>query len=170
MWSRPVGGIRFGNCVFSEPVPLDRACLPVNSTGVYVILTPDPTWGPRHFQPLFFGEFAGGLHCSITTTELSLCYRAAAGKGLLISVLAMPGAHVGDVILLKRRLIQDYAPICNRNDDSAIAIEMARRLETLERMTSHQELVLKLALGALGQMAHPHPETKKRIVGFITGD
>src|SRR5712664_388027 len=94
--SRPLAGIRFSDYVFTEPIPLDRLLLPSHSTGVYAVLMPDPTWAPRDFQPLFFGEFANG-HCSITAAELSWWYRAAAGKSLYIAVLAIPEAHTGEL-------------------------------------------------------------------------
>jgi hypothetical protein len=168
--SRPLTGIRFGDYVFTEPIPLDRLFLPPHSTGVYAILIPDPTWGPRDFQPLFFGEFAHGRY-SITAAELSLSYRAAAGKSLYIAVLGIPEAHAGDLASLKQKLIYAYRPICNRDDGSDMAIETARRLEQLERRTYEQELHLKLMLAALGQMMpQPLVETKKKPAGFMSRD
>ena len=167
---RPLSGIRFGDYVFSEPIPLDRLFLPPHSTGVYAILIPDATWGPRDFQPLFFGEFAHGRY-AITAAELSLSYRAAAGKNLYIAVLAIPEAHAGELASLKSKFIHDYRPICNRDEVSEMAVETARRLEQLERRAYEQEIQLKLMLGAFGQvMHHPPAETKKKQAGFMSRD
>ena len=170
MLCRPIGGICFGECVFSEPVPVDRVSLPVHSSGVYVILTPDPTWGPRHFQPLFFGEFANG-RCSVTASELSFWYRAAGGRSLSIAVLGIPEVHAGELASLKRKLIDHYHPICNRDDGSEMAFETARRLEQLERRAYEQDIQLKLMLAAFGQMVHQPPaDTKKKPAGFMSRD
>jgi hypothetical protein len=132
--------------------------LPSHATGLYVILTPDPTWGPRDFQPLFFGEFANGRQGSVTATQLSSWYRGSAGKGVYVSAFTIPEAHMPELSALKQRLIQDYQPICNREEDVSIV------------MTDQQQLVLKLALAVLGQTVQAQPETKKRSAGFIRRD
>jgi len=50
------GGIRFNDCVFTEPVRLGE-WTPPGCGGVLAVLAHDPAWSPRPFRPLYFGEF-----------------------------------------------------------------------------------------------------------------
>ena len=86
-------GIRFGDYVFSAPVPQGRFILPPRSAGVYVVLMPDPTWGPWHLQPLFFGEFGAQQETQMTAAQQMSCLKVAAGRTLFFAAYAVPQSH-----------------------------------------------------------------------------
>jgi hypothetical protein len=168
MFARTAAGIRFADCFFSEPVPFGRLALPISSTGVYVILVPDPTWGPRQFQPVFFGEFGVSHDSSIEAMELMACHRVAAGRGLYVAVCTAFRDQSQDLARLKRDLILSYRPICNRESTVSGTPGMAQRVEALEKKSQEQETLLKLALTALGQFYQTPAESRKRPVGFLS--
>src|SRR5262245_39462382 len=83
-------GVRFGNYVFSQPVPLGPFSLPPGSAGLFVVMMPDPTWGPLHLQPLFFGEFGGQREAWMSHTQQISCLKVAAGRTLYVALFTVP--------------------------------------------------------------------------------
>src|SRR5215510_6479489 len=152
-------GIRFGDHIFTEPLPLTNWS-PVQARGVYVVLVPDLTWGPRQFQPLLFEEFRSSG--SLTPADYLRCLKAAAGQQLYISILITSGALSS---IVKHELVEQYDPVCNREASGETVTSLAGRLGLLEKKYSEQETLLRLALAALGHLIPPAPEAKKK-VGF----
>ena len=162
--SRTPLGIRFADYIFSEPVPLTQSSSIPRVVGIYVVLVPDPTWGPWHLQPLLFGEFGGPRQESLNQEQQACCLRAAAGRTLYFAVYTLPLQHASELSRMKHELIEHYNPICNQ--DAAGSAEIAQKLNTLEKKILEYDAVLRVALAAIGQAGQVPPETKKRIAGF----
>jgi hypothetical protein len=164
--SRGLVGIRFADYVFSGPVPLDRFSLPPRSVGLYVVLMPDSTWGPWHLQPLFFGQFGPERGVRMSQSQQTCCLRVAAGRSLYYALYAVPHQHAWAASEILKELVARYRPIANLENIDTTA-DLTQRLDILEKKMIEQDLVLKLALAALGQTVQlQQPEPKKRIVGF----
>jgi hypothetical protein len=157
-------GIRFGNYVFSDPVPVGRFSFLPRSAGLYVVLMPDPTWRPWPFQPLFFGEFGVQREALMSPMQQACCLKVAAGRSLYVAVYALPEQHRWVVSQIKKELVERYRPVSNL--ESMDAAELAYRLDTLEKKILEQDAALKLVLAAIGQTVQLQPEPKKRILGF----
>ena len=159
-------GIRFADYVFSDPAPLGRFSLPQHAAGLYVLLLPDPGWGPWHFQPLFFGEFGSQREASMSQAQQTCCLKVAAGRSLYFAVYAIPDQHGWATSEIKKQLIGRYQPVSNFEAvDGAVAL--AQKLDILEHKIAAQDAVLKYALAAIGQMVQlQQPETRKKIAGF----
>jgi hypothetical protein len=163
--SRTPVGIRFGDYVFSDPVPLSRFSLPPRSGGLYVVLMPDPSWGPWHLQPLFFGEFGAQRETHMSQEQQVCCLKVAAGRSLYVAVYAPPLQHGWELSQIKKELIERYRPVSNLASIDAAA-EIGYRLDSLEKQILEQDAVLKLALAAIGQMVQVPQEPRRKIVGF----
>jgi len=158
--------IRFGDYLFTHPMPLDRITFTLRSSGLFVLLMPDNTWGPWHFQPLFFGEFAPGQPLQMNQAQQACCLRVSGGRNLYLALYPAPHAYAWAIAEIKNGLIARYGPIAN-----LVSLEgtpaLAQRLDALERKISEQDAVLRLALTALGQTSQfQQPEPRKRIAGF----
>ena len=152
-------GIRFGNYFFSEPVPLGGYASPEPS-GLFAVLVPDPTWAPRPFQPLFFGEFSGAG----PTRDDYLCWlRAAAGRHLYAAASRAPQ---GSAAL--RELVRAYDPLCNRNRSDAASGDVLQRLNALERKSQEHDAMMRVVFAAAAKMFEPLPEPRKRAIGFTS--
>src|SRR5262245_47694785 len=164
--SRTPVGIRFGDYLFSPPVPLGRFTLPPRSAGLYVILMPDPTWGPWHFQPLYFGEFGFQQQAYMSAAQQMSCLKVAGGRSLYFALYALPHQQEWQVLQIKKELIDRYRPISNMDSLDA-ASELALKLNSLESKIAEHEAVLKLTLAMIGQIVpFQQPEPRKRIAGF----
>src|SRR5215831_13391984 len=164
--SRTPVGIRFGDYLFSYPVPLGRFTLPLRSAGLYVILMPDSTWGPWHFQPLYFGEF-GFLHQPhMSAAQQTFYLKVAGGRSLYCALYVLPNQQEWQISQIKKELIERYRPVSNMDFHDS-ASELAFKLNSLEYKIAEQESVLKLILAAIGQIVQfQQPEPRKRIAGF----
>jgi hypothetical protein len=162
--SRTHLGIRFADYVFSEPVPLTQFSSIQQLAGIYVVLVPDPTWGPWHLQPLLFGEFGGPRQEPVNQEQQACCLRAAAGRTLYIAVYTLPLQHTSELSRMKQELIEHYHPIGNQG--AAGSAEIAQKLNTLEKKILECDAVLRVALAAIGQAGQLPLEPKKRIAGF----
>jgi len=169
--SRWLAGIRFADYVFGEPVPLSSCWIPVQLMGIYAVLVPDPTWGPRQFQPVFFGVFNGQRPYQLSTEEYSCCLRVAAGKALYIATYNLPVYDPSESRRIQRELIRAYSPLCNRDEaaDSPSA-DLAHKLDALEKKNQEHEMLLKVILAAIGHLVQPPQEVKRRAVGFQPAD
>jgi hypothetical protein len=165
-FSRTPLGIRFGDYVFSHPIPLDRFSVPTRSVGLYVLLMPDPSWGPWHFQPIYFGEFGFQREVHMSVAQQTCCLKIAAGRSLYFALYAVPHQHGWAISQIKKELIDRYQPLSNLPSVDGTT-ELAHKLNSLEMRVTEQDAVLKLALAAIGQMAQfQQPEPRKRIAGF----
>lgn len=161
-----IPGIRFGDYLFSYPVLLDRFTLPLRSAGLYVILMPDSTWGPWHFQPLYFGEFGFQRQAHMSEAQQTFCLKVAGGRSLYCALYVLPYQQEWQISRIKKELIERYRPISNM-DSLDSAGELALKLNSLESKIAEQEAALRLILAAIGQMVQfQQPEPRKRIAGF----
>jgi hypothetical protein len=163
--SRTLFGIRFGDYLFSHPVPLDRFALPLRSAGLYAILMPDPTWGPWRLQPLYFGEFGFQRQAHMGAAQQASCLKIAAGRSLYCALYVLSNQEEWQISRIKNELIERYRPISNM--DSLDSTSNAYKLNSLESKIAEQEAALRLILAALGQIVQfQQPEPRKRIAGF----
>jgi hypothetical protein len=159
-------GIRFADYVFAEPVPFGVGAIPPQ-TGLFAVLVPDPTWGPRQFQPILFGVLNSQSRCQLSADEYHSCLRVAAGKALYIATYGLPlPTDSSETHRIHRELVHVYSPLCNRASADAYSDVLARKLEAMEQKSQEHELLIKVLLAAIGHMAQPPQDTKKRAVGF----
>lgn len=164
--SRTLFGIRFGDYLFSYPVPLGRLTLPLRSAGLFVILMPDSSWGPWHFQPLFFGEFGFQRQAHMSATQQTFCLKVAGGRSLYCAFFVMPNQEEWQIPRIKKELIERYRPISNMESLDSAA-ELALKLTSLESKIAEQEAVLRLLLPAIGQIVQPQQaQPRKKVAGF----
>jgi hypothetical protein len=164
--SRIPSGIRFGDYLFSYPVPLGHFTLPLQSAGLYVILLPDSTWGPWNFQPLYFGEFGFQRQAHMSAAQQTFCFKVAGGRVLYCAFYVLPNQQEWQISRIKRELIERYRPVSNM-DSMESASELTFNLNSVERKIAEQEAVLRFILAAIGQIVQfQQPEPKKRIAGF----
>ena len=159
-------GIRFADFVFSEPIQVEYAICPVASAGIYVLLISDPTWSPRQFQPVYFGEFGVNGQPQMSTAEQMRCLRIASGRSSYLAVHAVPLQHASEVSRVKQELIHQYVPLGNLDSTRGHA-ESRTRIEDLEKKIAEHEGMLKLLLSSIAQTASNQPEPKKRTAGFL---
>src|SRR5207247_8987627 len=88
--SRLGAGIRFADYLFAEPVPLDSLLVPPQMMAIYAVLVPDPTWGPRQFQPICFGIISSQQQSQPSREEYRACLRVAGGTRLSIATSSQP--------------------------------------------------------------------------------
>jgi hypothetical protein len=112
-------GIVFDNRLFTEPEPLPATsglAAFLNSEGVYVILTDDPTASPRPYRALYFGE-SGTLWGRATSAhENYSSWQRAAGPYVRLyrAFHVMPGSTQRDRQVAESSLITAYNPPCNQ--------------------------------------------------------
>lgn len=166
---KPPLGIRFGRYLFSEPVPLRGFWVPPRTAGLYVILVPDPTWLPRPFQPIFFGEFSPDRPNPVTYREYIAWFRAAAGRDLHVAVLDAQSGASGQLPLVKRELTHTYEPICDyQAQNEFVGDGVSRKLDLLEKKDYEHDALLRVVLAAVGRLLEPPPEPpRKRQIGFL---
>ena len=161
------GGIRFGDYIFGEPIPLGICRIPQQTIGIYAVLVPGPTWGPRQFQPILFGVLNGQPQFQLLAGEYSSCLRVAAGKGLYVATYNLPPLYdLSEPQRIQNELVQVYRPLCNRASADACSDTLANKLEALEKRNQEHETLIKVLLAAIGHLVQPPQEIKKRAVGF----
>jgi hypothetical protein len=157
-------GIRFNDCFFGEPVPLDR-WTPPRSPGLYVILAADTNWAPKPFRPLYFGEFGNNAKLPVFGREAGQP-AGKIGEVLFAAALEMPFSTTAQRCLLRNELIAAYNPPgCVLAADTPQS-ELARRLDELE--LRHQREAAELRMLFAGAYTYPvqQPQPRRRI-GFI---
>jgi hypothetical protein len=97
------GGIRFNDCVFTEPVRLSDWTPPA-CAGIVAVLAHDPAWSPRPFRPLYFGEFGNDAR------------RPAGSAPYLIAAFPMPYSTTRQRDTLCNELIAAYNPILQTSE------------------------------------------------------
>ena len=97
MYSIPAG-IRFNDCVFSEPVRASE-WVPPACGGIVALIAHDPHWSPRPYRPLYFGEFGNGAGRVVGTGEF------------LVSVFPMPYSTSAQRRAVCDDLVSGYNPI-----------------------------------------------------------
>lgn len=153
-------GIRFNDCMFSEPAPLAQ-WTPPRCAGLYVVLARDPNWAPKPFQPLYFGEFGHNL---MSKDRLHMA-TALPQQELFVSVFPMPFSTTAQRLLLRDQLIRAYNPPGLVPSAQTPPTDLVRKLDELERR--HQEEAAELRLLFAGARDSLQPEAPRRRIGFI---
>jgi len=164
----PAPGIRFNDCVFSEPMRLE-GWTPPQCAGLFGIFIADPNWAPKPFQPLYFGEFGNNVPASRVLGECRSLIAASRGKNLLVAVLPLPFSTTSQRCALRSELISAYNPLCQAVGSNTTPIDLAHKLNELEKRHQEQTAQVMLLLANVNQMFGPLPEQpRRRSIGFLT--
>ena len=153
-------GLRFNDCVFSEPVPFAE-WLPPACGGVAAVLARDPNWAPKPFRPLYFSEFGNDARRSLGNVPLP----AAAGN-LYVAVLPLPFSTAAQRRALRQEFIAAYNPICQAQGTPS-ADELARKLDEIESRQQEQNAQITALLSHLAKAFEPQPAPPHRPIGFL---
>jgi len=152
-------GVRFDDCLFTEPVPL-AAWRPPTCGGIVAILARNSQWGPKPLQPLYFGEFGNATGAA----NLPMMARR---DDLLVSVLPMPYSTAAQRSALCRELIAGHNPACQGNGAMASAAELARKVDELEVRQQEQSQQILSLLTHLAKLFGPQPVGPSKPIGFL---
>jgi hypothetical protein len=156
-------GIRFNDCVFSEPMLLSH-WTPPRCAFLYTILVGDPNWAPRPFQPLYFGESGNNAPERLLEKVRDFAARLP-GQEVFMAVLPMPFSTTAQRWMLRNELIWAYNPPCSMPTAEGTApTELVRKLDELERR--HQEETAELRLLFASAHASLEPPRPRRRIGF----
>src|SRR5262249_4527354 len=100
-------GIRFNDCLFTEPTRLAGWKSP-KYAGLFVILAKDTNWAPKPYQPLYFGEFGNNPPEALLPGDPVRLTRCENGTPLYISVLPMPFSTSVQRWALRNELLLAY--------------------------------------------------------------
>jgi hypothetical protein len=157
-------GIRFNDCVFSEPTSLSH-WTPPRCACLYTILVADPNWAPRPYQPLYFGEFGNNAAEPLLEKAREFAARLP-GQEVFVAVLPMPFSTTAQRWIVRDELIWAYNPPCSvLHVETAGPTELVRKLDELERR--HQEETAELRLLFAHAHASLEPPQPRRRIGFI---
>jgi hypothetical protein len=159
-------GIRFNDCVFSEPSRLD-GWTPPQCAGLFGIFVADPNWAPKPFQPLYFGEFGNNASASALLADCRSLLSASRGKTLMVSVLPMPFSTTSQRCALRSELIWAYNPPCQAAGAETPRADLARKLEDLEKRHQEQTAQVMQLLANVNRIFEPQPEPRRRSIGFL---
>jgi hypothetical protein len=156
-----LAGIRFNDCVFTEPVPTGGWTAP-RWAGLYVILVRDANWAPKPYQPLCFGEFGNNTPGAAMCPEQA--HHSTAGQALYVAVLPLPFSTTAQRWALLQELVSAYNPAWQ--PAGIRPTELVEKLDELERRHHEQGAQLgRLRARAEGWL-EPHPAPRRRI-GFM---
>jgi hypothetical protein len=159
-------GIRFNDCLFSEPTPLP-GWTPPRFAGLFAILVHDPNWAPKPFQPLCFGELRNNARQPLLYTDFARLVATAGSRTLLVSVLPLPFSTTTQRWALRDELIWAYNPTCQISGANATAPDLAHRMNELERQNRDQSAQVLLLLSNLNRMFEPQTVPARRPIGFL---
>jgi hypothetical protein len=159
-------GIRFNDCLFSEPKHLGGWVSP-RYAGIFVILVEDPNWAPKPYRALVFGEFGNNAREMLQPQDQIRLAGVSRAETLLVSVLPMPFSTTAQRAALCNELIWAYNPVCQANGATAAPSELARKLEELEKRHEEQTTHLHLLLANINKLFEPLPERPRRQIGFV---
>jgi len=155
-----LAGIRFNDYLFSEPRRLLN-WTPPKCAGLCVILTRDPNWAPKPFQPLCFWEFGNN-------PDLRALTRMPNTEALFVSVLAMPFSTSGQRSEARSQLVWAYNPVWQVSGASPVQNELAHKLDELEKKHEEQTTQIRLLLASLNRLFEPPTQPQRRTIGFLT--
>jgi hypothetical protein len=139
MVPNPTLGIRFNDCMFSEPVPAAQWTQP-RYAGLFAVLVNDPDWAPKAFRPLHFGEFGNNSCLAALPLDYALLMATAQGRNLYVAVLPMPFSTTAQRRELRNELVWAYNPECQTGETAPANIN---------------------------QSFQPLPEMQRRRIGFM---
>jgi len=160
-------GIRFNDCTFSEPTPLD-GWTPPKCAGLFAIVVGDPSWAPRPFHALYFGEFGNNISLAVLMASCYSLLGAYRGKTLMVSVLPMPFSTTAQRCALRSELIWAYNPPFQTDGAERERVDLARKLEELEKRHQEQTAQVMLLLANANRGPEPLPEPRRRSIGFLS--
>jgi hypothetical protein len=161
-----VPGIRFNDCMFSEPIAV-AGWIPPRWAGLFAILVNDPNWAPKALRPLYFGEFGNNSPLAALGLDYPHLLAAAQGKTLLVAVLPMPFSTTAQRRDLRNELVGAYNPECQHDGAMLPQSELATKLGDLEKKHREQTAQVMLLLTNINQSFQPPPETPRRRIGFM---
>lgn len=156
-------GIRFNDCVFSEPTSLSHWTAP-RCACLYTILVADPNWAPKPYQPLYFGEFGNNAAERLLEKTWEFAARLQ-GQEVFLAVLPMPFSTTAQRLVLRNELVWAYNPPCWMPGAEAAPTELVRKLDELERR--HHEEAAELRLLFASAHASLEPPRPRRRIGFF---
>ncbi|HUA60667.1 MAG TPA: hypothetical protein VML19_18025 [Verrucomicrobiae bacterium] len=115
----PAKGIRFNDCLFTEPTHL-ASWTPPHFAGLLVVQIEDEEWAPRKFQPVFFAEFGNNSRQPIAYGDYSRLTRFAGMRPLYVAVLPMPFTTTVQRCALRDELIWAYNPAWQRSGGNRV--------------------------------------------------
>lgn len=102
-------GIRFNDCMFSEPAPLE-GWIPPQFAGLYAVLSADPNWAPKAFRPLYFGEFGNTTPAAAFFRDCPALLHGAAERSVFIALMPMPFSTTSQRWAVCHELVRAYHP------------------------------------------------------------
>ena len=153
-------GLRFNDCVFSEPEPF-TVWIPPGCGGLIAVLARDPAWAPKPFRPLFFGEFGNDAH---RAQELRRWVHGAQHE-YYIAVLPLPFSTSAQRRALRDELAAAYNPVC-QPAAAPPADELARKINQLETRQEEQNAQILALLSHIVKWFEPQPVPSQRPIGF----
>jgi len=102
-------GIRFNDCVFSEPTRLE-GWTPPKCAGLFGIFVADANWAPKPYQPMYFGEFGNNASTQTLLGDCGNVLRACKGQTIMISAVPLPFSTTSQRRALRTELVHAYNP------------------------------------------------------------
>lgn len=159
-------GIRFNDCLFTEPAHLSDWKVPKYS-GLFVILAKDANWAPKPYQPLYFGEF--GNNTPDVPLNYALLPRGEGDATLFISVLPMLFSTTAQRWALRNELLWAYNAAWQVKEARAAGAVLANQLGTTDtKPYPEQAAQILLHLTGVSNVFDPQPEREpRRRIGFV---
>jgi len=157
-------GIRFNDCVFSEPLAFASGNLP-RCAGLFVILAEDPNWAPKPFEPLCFGEFGNNAPAAALLEEAGRSLQTGSGKKLYLAVFALPFSTTAQRWALLAELTRAYNPAGQAAHPLQPPMELVHRLNELEKKHHDQTAQLMWLRASAENLFGAIPE--RRRIGFL---
>ena len=158
-------GIRFNDCFFTQPTSLAE-WRPSQYAGLFVILLRDTNWAPRPFQPLYFGEL-GNNAPTAPLGDFACQFHPQGGVELFVATLPMPFSTTAQRLALRNELLWAYNPVCQAQIPKTPPVDLARKVNELEKRHQEQSAQFGMLLASLNQFFQPLPETPRRPIGFL---
>ena len=163
-------GIRFNDCLFTEPTRLAEWKVP-KYPGLFVILAKDANWAPKPYQPLYFGEFGNNTPEALLSGNQARLRRNEGDTMLLISVLPMPFSTTAQRLALRNELLWAYNSAWQAEEARTAANGMANyQLGDANKKPYLEQAaqILLLLAGANQQPLEPQPAPEpRRRIGFV---
>jgi len=119
-------GIRFDDCFFSEPRRLAEWRTP-RYPGIFAVVACDPSWAPRPFRVLCFGQFGNDSANPLEWCGYGWMTTEENRNGLYVAVLPMPFSTSSQRATLVRGLVAGYHPAYQREMPPREAESASRR-------------------------------------------
>src|SRR5438034_11811399 len=156
-------GIRFNDCLFTEPTRLADWNAP-QYAGLFVILAKDPNWAPKPYQPLYFGEFGNNTPEALLPGKHTPFPGIESDTTLFISVLPMPFSTTAQRWALRNELLWSYHPPWQTGEVRPAGTGLANQLGGADKKPEDAAQILFLLTGV---NLEPQPKQPRRRIGFL---